>query len=67
MNEFLPDLYVVSYSQCVADNVTENDLEKGSLYPPLSKIKECSVDIAVQIAQYAYNKGNLLMFLYILC
>ncbi|XP_014259756.1 NADP-dependent malic enzyme [Cimex lectularius] len=44
-------------AQCVADHVTEQDLEAGSLYPPLNKIRDCSVDIAVQIAQYAYCKG----------
>lgn len=44
-------------AQCVADHVTDEDLKKGSLYPPLHKIRECSVDIAVQIANYAYNKG----------
>ncbi|CAH1405614.1 unnamed protein product [Nezara viridula] len=44
-------------AQRVADHVTDADLERGSLYPPLSKIKECSVDIAVHVSQYAYNKG----------
>ncbi|KAL1117673.1 hypothetical protein AAG570_003988 [Ranatra chinensis] len=44
-------------AQCVADHVTDDDIAKGSLYPPLKKIKDCSLDIAVQIAQYAYDKG----------
>lgn len=44
-------------AQRVADHVTDADLEKGSLYPPLSKIKDCSIDIAVHISQYAYNQG----------
>ncbi|BES88181.1 malic enzyme [Nesidiocoris tenuis] len=50
------ELFLIA-AQCVADHVTESDLSKGSLYPPLYKIRECSVDIAVQIANYAYSKG----------
>jgi len=44
-------------AQTVADNVTEDDLKTGSLYPPLQKIKECSVQIATKLLQYAYDKG----------
>ena len=43
--------------QTVADFVTDEDLAKGSLYPPLNKVKECSLKIAVKIADYAYLKG----------
>jgi len=50
------DLFLLS-AQAVAGNVKEEDLEKGSLYPPLNSIRECSIDIAVKIAQYAYAKG----------
>lgn len=44
--------------QSVADFVTDEDLKKGSLYPPLKKVKSCSIDIAVKIAEYAYSKGK---------
>lgn len=44
-------------SKAVSDFVSETDLERGSLYPPLSKIRECSVHIAIKIAEYAYEKG----------
>lgn len=43
--------------QTIADNVKEEDIERGSLYPPLDKIRECSVQIATRIAVYAYEKG----------
>ncbi|XP_065157603.1 NADP-dependent malic enzyme isoform X2 [Atheta coriaria] len=50
------ELFLVA-SQTIADNVSEDDLKKGSLYPPLSSIRECSVQIACRIAQYAYEQG----------
>jgi len=50
------DLFLLS-AQAVASNVKEEDLEKGSLYPPLNSIRDCSIDIAVNIAKYAYAKG----------
>ncbi|KAH0945443.1 hypothetical protein HN011_001118 [Eciton burchellii] len=52
------DLFLLS-AQAVASNVKNEDLEKGSLYPPLNSIRDCSIDIAVKIAEYAYAKGGL--------
>lgn len=43
-------------SETVADNVSEEDLARGSLYPPLSAIKECSMQIASKILEYAYDE-----------
>lgn len=51
------DMFLIA-AQVVADHVSEADLEKGSLYPPLSAIKECSMDIAVGVTNYAYQKGK---------
>lgn len=50
------DLFLIS-AQTVADHVKDEDLKRGSLYPPLNSIRECSIDIAVKIANYAYAKG----------
>lgn len=47
------------FFQTIADFVTDNDIERGSLYPPLNMIRECSIQIAVKIAQHAYEKGML--------
>ncbi|CAH1176376.1 unnamed protein product [Phaedon cochleariae] len=43
-------------SETVAESVSEDDLARGSLYPPLSSIKECSVNIACRILEYAYQE-----------
>lgn len=51
------DMFLIA-AQTVADHVTEKDINKGSLYPPLSTIKECSFDIAIGITKYAYAKGK---------
>ena len=37
--------------------VTETDLEQGSLYPSLPRIREVSAHIAAEIAQVAYKRG----------
>lgn len=51
------DLFLIS-AQAVADHVKDEDLEMGSLYPPLGTIRECSIEIAVRIANYAYAKSK---------
>jgi malate dehydrogenase (oxaloacetate-decarboxylating)(NADP+) len=45
-------------AETIAKHVTDEDIQKGSLYPPLSIIQECSFDIAIGITKYAYAKGN---------
>ncbi|XP_055591624.1 NADP-dependent malic enzyme-like [Uranotaenia lowii] len=45
-------------AKAVADLITEEDLSRGSLYPPLSHIQTCSKEIAVRVMEYAYEKGQ---------
>lgn len=52
------ELFLIA-AECVAQNVTDEDLKKGSLYPPLSVIKECSMQIASKILDYAYKEREL--------
>ncbi|XP_049802890.1 NADP-dependent malic enzyme-like [Schistocerca nitens] len=50
------EVFLIS-AKALSDLVSEDDLEKGSLYPPLSSIQKCSVEIAVKVAEYAYETG----------
>ncbi|CAH1286657.1 unnamed protein product [Diabrotica balteata] len=43
-------------SETVANNVSDDDLKRGSLYPPLGSIRECSMQIACEILEYAYKE-----------
>lgn len=42
----------------MADLVTDQDLAVGRLYPPQSRIKECSVLIAARIMEDAYKHNT---------
>ncbi len=41
----------------LSGNVTEADFKRGSLYPPLKRIREVSVKIAAAVAEVAFDQG----------
>jgi malate dehydrogenase (oxaloacetate-decarboxylating)(NADP+) len=41
----------------LAHEVAEADLVQGRLFPPLTRIREVSVSIAMAVAEIAYNEG----------
>jgi malate dehydrogenase (oxaloacetate-decarboxylating)(NADP+) len=47
------DMFLLA-AEVIAKHVSDDDLKRGSLYPPLSSIRECSFDIAIEIVKYAY-------------
>lgn len=55
------EIFLVS-ARKLATLVSEHDLEIGSLYPPLETIRDCSLKIAVDVMNYAYEHGNHLSF-----
>uniref|UniRef100_A0A671UBZ9 Malic enzyme n=1 Tax=Sparus aurata TaxID=8175 RepID=A0A671UBZ9_SPAAU len=43
--------------QTLAEQLTDKELEEGRLYPPLSNIREVSVQMAVKVVEYVYANG----------
>lgn len=54
----IPEDYFILAAETVAHNVSKADLESGRLFPPLTSIKECSIQIATRILELAYKKGQ---------
>ena len=52
------DEMFMSASHALANLVTESDLEQGSLYPALPRIREVSAAIAATVAESAYRRGT---------
>ncbi|CAF4839376.1 unnamed protein product [Rotaria sp. Silwood1] len=44
-------------AKTLSEQVTEDDLSTGLIYPPIEKIREVSRKIAVVLAEYAYEKN----------
>jgi malate dehydrogenase (oxaloacetate-decarboxylating)(NADP+) len=50
------DMFLAA-ARALADEVSEEDLAKGSLYPPLNRIRELSLSVATRVANAAYADG----------
>jgi malate dehydrogenase (oxaloacetate-decarboxylating)(NADP+) len=50
------EMFIVA-AQAVAEQVTEEDLSIGLIYPPQSRILEASLHVAERIAAYIFEKG----------
>ncbi|KAH8322822.1 hypothetical protein KR059_008265 [Drosophila kikkawai] len=53
----IPDEMFLIAAKEVAKFVEISDIERGSLYPPLSRIPDLSMNIAIAVAQCAYDRG----------
>ena len=53
----MSDEMFMATAHALAATVTEADLAQGSLYPPLTSIREVSARIAIAVAQTAYRQG----------
>mmetsp|Transcript_34107 Transcript_34107/g.106784 ORF Transcript_34107/g.106784 Transcript_34107/m.106784 type:complete len:125 (-) Transcript_34107:1283-1657(-) len=43
-------------ARVLASNVDQASLDKGTIYPPVSKIRQVSTSIACEVANYMYTK-----------
>ncbi|NXU86344.1 MAON protein, partial [Xiphorhynchus elegans] len=50
------DIFLIT-AEAIADEVTEQNLAEGRLYPPLNTIRDVSLKIAVKIVDWAYKHG----------
>lgn len=53
------EVYYSFFTQALAKLASDEDLNKGGLYPPLATIQNVSVKIATGILEYAYKKGKI--------
>lgn len=51
------DSMFAAAARTLASLVTEDDLAMGRIYPSLSRIREVSRDIAIEVARIAYDRG----------
>lgn len=51
------EIFLVS-AEKLATMVSDDDLSIGSLYPPLETIRDCSLKIATEVMDFAYQKGG---------
>lgn len=47
--------FLLLSAEALADIVSQDDLDQGSLYPPLKDIQNCSVKIAKKVFEHAYK------------
>jgi malate dehydrogenase (oxaloacetate-decarboxylating)(NADP+) len=53
----ITDEMFLAAAQALAEAVTTDDLEQGSLYPPLAQVREVSAQLAAAVAEVAFRQG----------
>jgi malate dehydrogenase (oxaloacetate-decarboxylating)(NADP+) len=56
-SKLVTDEMFMAAAHTLAYLVTQDDIEQGSLYPSLPRIREVSAHIAVAVADVAYKRG----------
>ena len=55
--KMISDRMFLVAAKAVANAVSPEDLQQGRLYPPVPKVREVSLDVAVAVAKEAYASG----------
>ena len=50
------DMFIVA-AKAVAEQVSDESLDKGLIYPPQSRIFEASMHVAASVAEYIFDHG----------
>lgn len=50
--------FMLLAAEALAEIVSQENLDQGSVYPPLADIQECSVKIAKKVLKHAYSTGK---------
>ncbi|XP_063370478.1 NADP-dependent malic enzyme [Cydia amplana] len=53
----IPEAMFLTAARTLANFVSEEDLSLGRIYPPLSQVKEVSLQIAIEVSKMAYDEG----------
>jgi len=56
-SRLVPDEMFLAAARTLADALTQEELEAGRIYPPLTRIREVSTRIALATAEIAYDLG----------
>lgn len=55
--KYLPDSVFLIAAEVVANEIQDSDLEKGTIYPKLTLLREISVKIAIAISNHLYEQN----------
>lgn len=53
----IPNEVFLVAARALTEDVTDEDLAKGSVYPPLERINETSLQIAARVSEWLYAEG----------
>ncbi|TRY71435.1 hypothetical protein DNTS_011671 [Danionella cerebrum] len=53
----ISDTVFLEAAKTLSDQLTDEELSQGRLYPPLSNIREVSLQMAIKVVEYVYSKG----------
>jgi malate dehydrogenase (oxaloacetate-decarboxylating)(NADP+) len=53
--KIIPEIFFLEAARTLAKQVKEKDIANGSLYPPLTDIRKCSLEIAISVCKKAYE------------